>query len=271
MLIQGYTTLDEVLERLQRAPYHFNVDRYDAAEWVWDIIGLLRIPYALEDKYTDPAITFEEWQVNVPVDCYRIKYIKDTATGVSLTPSTDVFHRYNSSTTGTETTSSDTVYFEGPTVVVDANGEIDTANTTVFLAQGNHGFAQQMTYQEVNGKIYFGYKTGSVVINYDAFPVEDNGMPKIPKDPAYMRAVELHIACNFALGLYIRGQISKDILDRLEQKLMFAKANVDGKSKMPDEGTMEAIKNMQVRLIKTYNQFKGNFKYLNEMESLRKI
>lgn len=270
MLISGYTTLDEVLERLHRT-YGFNIDRYNAAEWVWDIIGLLNIPYALEDKFTDPAITFDEWQCLVPVDCYKIDYIKDTTTGVTLIPSTDVFHRYNSSSNSDTTSSGDTVYFEGPTVVVNAQGEIDTANTSVFMAQGKHSYAQQMTYQELDGKLYFGFKTGSIIIAYKAFPVTDDGMPKIPIDPSYMRAVELHIACQFALGLNIKGMISDKLLEKLEQKLAFAKANVDGKSKMPDIATMEVIKNMQVRLIKQYNQFKNNFSYLNKMEELRKI
>ena len=269
MLIAGYTSLDEILERIHRT-YGFNIDRYNAAEWVWDIIGLLNIPFALEEKYTD-EITFTEWQSFVPVDCYKIKYIKDSTTGTLLKPSTDVFHRVNNTDNFSVDVTDETVYFEGPTVVVNAQGEIDTANTSVFIAQGHKGFNQQLTYQEFDGKIYYGYKEGKVVINYQAFPVDQSGMPKIPIDPAYMRAVELHLAYNYALGLNIKGLISDKILDKLETKLMFAKANVTGKSKMPDENMMENIKNMQVRLIKTYNEFRGGFRFLNTQEQLNHI
>lgn len=269
MLKTGYTSLEEILERLHR-DLGFSIDKYNAAEWVWDVIGLLNIPYALEDKYS-PELTIEDWRVDIPVDCYKLEQVMDVATGRLLFRSSDVFHRYNIEKEQASDATDETIYFEGPTIVVDANEAIDEANTSVFLSYGTSTYKKQMTYEEYNGKLYFGYDAGKVVIHYTAFPVTDDGLPKIPDDPHYIRAVEYYIAKTYALGLKIRGQIAKDDLERLEQKYAFAAASVKGKALMPDIDAMENIKNMQTRLIKLYNQHNSSFKYLNSMEQLRKI
>lgn len=269
MLKTGYTSLEEILERLHRN-YGFSIDKYNAAEWVWDVIGLLNIPYALEEKYS-PELEITDWRVDIPVDCYNLQHVVDVATGRVLLKSSDVFHRYNVEKKHELDATSETIYFEGPTVVVDANNAIDEAETSVFLAHGLSTYNKQMTYEEYNGKLYFGYDSGKVVLHYTAFPVTDEGLPKIPDDPHYIRAVETYIAKTYALGLKIKGQIARDDLERLEQKYAFAAASVKGKALMPDDATMENIKNMQTRLIKIYNQRTSGFKYTNQFESLRKI
>lgn len=267
MLTSNYTTLDRVLERIN-SDYGFVINRYDAAEWLWSIMGKLGIPAALEDKYKDDSIV--DFRTELPIDCYKLEGIRDGKTGNSLDKSANLFHRASKNYTGTSTTK--ITYFEGPTVVVDARLHDDRAS--VFVSSSSNSSIsdmEQLTYQEYSGNIYYGYKQGSVQIHYKAFPVEDDGMPKIPDDSQYLDAVLLGILIKHLTRLQFKGQISMQVLDKYEKEYMFAAGAAIGKSKMPDIDEMESIKKMMQRLIPIQTFHAQGFKWSASTERLNKI
>jgi len=267
MLTSNYTTLDRILERVN-SDYGFVINRYDAAEWLWSIMGKLGIPAALESKYKDDTIS--DYRTELPIDCYKLENIRDAKTGNLLDKSTDLFFRANKEFLGVADTT--TTYFEGPTVVVDARTHDDQAS--VFVSNVNNASPasmDQLCYQEYNGNIYYGYKTGTVQIFYKAFPVEDDGMPKIPDDPQYIDAVLLGILVKHLIKLHFKGQISSQILDKYERDYAFAAGAAIGKAKMPDLDEMESIKKMMQRLIPIQTNHNSSFRYSNARERLNKM
>jgi len=267
MLTSNYTTLDRVLERLN-SDYGFVINRYDAAEWLWSIMGKLGIPAALESKYKDDSVV--DFRTELPIDCYKLEGIRDAKTGVSLDKTADLFHRASKNFVGLP--AMDVTYFEGPTVVVDARTHDDQASVFVSSTSNNSiSDMEQLTYQEYNGMIYYGYKQGSVQIHYKAFPVEDDGMPKIPDDPQYLDAVLLGILVKHLNKLFIKGQITDRVLDRYEKEYAFAAGAAIGKSKMPDLDEMESIKKMMQRLIPIQTAHTSQWKWSNARERLNKI
>jgi len=268
MLTTSYTTVDRVIENVYRDFGFVNINKSEVMEWIWDVMGVLNIYSALESKFRHLPIV--EWKTIIPVDMYKIENIREKTTGVLLRKTTDLFHRLNSSNdSGIGTTT----VFEGPTIVIDANGSVDINNTTVFVAQWGNGpvIPEQLTYQEHNGSIYFGFKDGDVEISYSAFPVTDDGEPKIPDDPQYIRAVVTYIAARLATRGYYRGEMSKAIKDDIDSQYCFAAGAAKGKAIIPDIDMMEAIKNMRMRLIPKPNEHATGFKYSGEIERLRKI
>jgi len=267
MLTSNYTTLDRILERVN-SDYGFIINRYEAAEWLWSIMGKLGIPAALESKYKDDSVV--DYRTELPIDCYKLEGIRDAKTGQALDKSVNLFHRANKSSTGTATTT--TTYFEGPTVVVDARTHDDQASTFVSSSTNTALSAlEQMVYQEFGGNIHYGYKSGTVQIHYKAFPIEEDGMPKIPDDPQYVDAMLLGILVKHLTKLMFKGQISNQILEKYEREYMFAAGAAIGKSKMPDIDEMESIKKMMQRLIPIQSQHINNFSFSNSRERLNKI
>lgn len=267
MLTSNYTTLDRILERVN-SDYGFVINRYDAAEWLWSIMGKLGIPAALESKYKDDTI--EDFRTPLPIDCYKLENIRDAKTGNLLDKSTDLFHRANKDYVGMSDTT--VTYFEGPTVVIDAREHDDQASVFVSTANNTSPVTMdRMTYQEYNGNIYYGYKHGDVQIHYKAFPVEDDGMPKIPDDPQYIDAVLLGILVKHLTRLQFKGQISMQVLDKYERDYAFAAGAAIGKSKMPDLDEMESIKKMMQRLIPIQSSHNSGFQWSNARERLNKM
>ena len=268
MLTSNYTSINRIIENIYR-DYGFSINKSEAAEWIWEVVGLLGIPAALESKYVDTSIV--DYRSDLPVDCFKLENIKDVRTGNLLVKSTDVFHRANK-ILDLGSSEGQITYLEGPTVVVDARVHDDVASVFVSSSGSNtFNSMNTFTYQEYNGMIYYGYKEGDIQIHYKAFPVDDVGMPKIPDDIKYIRAVQLYLLVKIATRLNIKGQVTDRVLDKFERDYDFAIGAAQGSAKMPNMDEMESIKNMMNRLIPKFTEHSSGFAYLNSKESLKKI
>lgn len=267
MLNTKYVSIDYILDKLYRDYGFDNVNRYDVAEWLWEVIQLLGIAYTYEQK-TKENITVSDWRFEIPVDYMDFGTtggIRDRLTQCPLKYATDLFQTIDNFTSSTMTNR-----FEGPTVVVNPDGS--SGDNTVFVVVDTALFnAQQYTYKPSNGFFYCGFKEGNVDITYNAFPIDDNGFPKVPDDAKYIRACVGFIAWKIAFKLKLRNQIAADDVNKLEIEYLHSAGAARTKAILPDIHLMESIKNMQMRLIPLYNQYRAGFRYLNEEERLRAI
>jgi hypothetical protein len=267
MISPNYVTIDYILETVRRNFGFDEVNRYDCAEWIWEVIGLLGISYAYDVKMKED-ISFSNWRTEIPIDFIEFGTtggLRDRLTQMPLKYACDLFQRINNFTSNETVTR-----FEGSTVYVNPDGT-DGESTALVVINTQLFNAEQFSYQPYNGWFYLGYKEGTIDISYSAFPMDENSMPKIPDDSKYIRAVVNYLAWRIAFKLKLKNQLASDDFNIIEKEYLHAAGAARTKALTPDIHLMESIKNMSMRLIPLYNQYRAGFRYLNEKERLRAI
>lgn len=116
--------------------------------------------------------------------------------------------------------------------------------------------------------IYTSFKEGSVDISYKAMPLDDEGLPLLPDEPTFLRALELYIKKQWFTILFDMNKISPAVLQNTQQEYAFAVGACNNTFIIPSVSEMEAIKNMWNQLIPRTNEFRSGFKYLGRQEHL---
>ena len=117
--------------------------------------------------------------------------------------------------------------------------------------------------------IYTSFKEGSVDISYKAMPLDDEGMPLLPDEPTFLRALELYIKKQWFTILFDMNKISPAVLQNTQQEYAFAVGACNNTFTIPSVSEMESIKNMWNQLIPRTNEFRSGFKYLGKQEHLK--
>jgi hypothetical protein len=268
MLNPNYISLDSILEKVKRDYGFIDVDRYETAERIWEVINYLGITYAYTRKALQ-SITVSSYRFPIPVDFFdfgSVGAIRECSSGITLTRATDIFQKINTGTTSDITTS----VFEGPTVVVNADGT--NGISTGFVQVTASSFpVQQLTFDMQDGWFYTGFEKGKVDMIYNAFPVSEDGTPKVPDDAKYVRAVVGYIGYMIAFKLYLRGEYDAERLNRIEKEYMFAAGAARTSALTPDVHMMETMLRMQQRLIPTYSEHASGFRSLGDQQLLKNM
>jgi hypothetical protein len=113
-----------------------------------------------------------------------------------------------------------------------------------------------------------GFQTGTVQIEYLSFPVDGTGLPLVPDDDEFRRALFWKVA--YQLG--IQGHTFKNpTLNNLEytgMKWSKAKLSARAEAMMPDPMMYERLKNGYMKLVTTTNYFENKFIKTNLPENL---
>lgn len=248
MISSNYVTIEYLLESLFR-DYTFELNKYDAAEWIWGCIGYLNIPYGMERKFQEYNV--EDYKTFIPTDNYKIQDIKHKQMALSLKRATSLY-QINKLIERQNATDSTTLRIEGENYVINDGGP--EWDNTAFISGASVPINQEsLTYLEQNGSIYYGFREGEVIIAYDAFPLDQYGFPKVPDDAKYIRAIVTFLAYKLVTKMYYAGKATDKMLERIKADYTFAVGAADNKAKLPDYAMMESIKQMRTRLIPFYN------------------
>lgn len=269
MLNDGYTNVNEILERLRRDFGFEDVVKDEVKEWIWDAVGIIGCVEALQDKNT--TIDIVNYRGLMPEDFYSLDNgaIRESDTLIALIASSDS-HYLNP-----------TVYSAGTTEDQWANEHTYYQNaSTVEETSNEYGFLRevpliktdvQYTYKIKDHYIYCGIEETTLEISYQAFPLSEDGTPAIPNDPKYIRAIVSYIAYMIARRLKFKNEIAKDDFQWISDEYSWAIGSVKGKIKMPDLAMMEVIKNRSLRLVPVITEADSNYRYLGAQERLRNM
>lgn len=100
-------------------------------------------------------------------------------------------------------------------------------------------------------------------------PLDDEGLPLLPDEPTFLRALELYIKKQWFTILFDMNKISPAVLQNTQQEYAFAVGACNNTFIIPSVSEMEAIKNMWNQLIPRTNEFRSGFKYLGRQEHLK--
>lgn len=118
--------------------------------------------------------------------------------------------------------------------------------------------------------IYTSFKEGRVDIAYRAIKVDSEGLPMIPEDPVFLRALELYIKKQQFTILFDCGKLpSAAILQNTQQEYAFAAGQCQNKFTIPSISEMQSITGMLHQLIPQIDEFNRGFKTTGDREFIR--
>ena len=268
-----YANINEVLEIVHRDFGFEEVFADEAKEWVWYCLGFFGRNEILAPTITEVVIT--ENRGLLPSDIYTFIGCRDKLSRTPLLPTTD---RYFSKDF-TQASSLGEAIVQGETINITTTGlgdnlveELNASTLFMeFVPRIDVSSQAEWTYQIQDGYIWTGIGELTLELAYLAFPIWDDGTPKIPDDPKVMDMVVLFIAEKIAKRLFYQGKLSKQVLEDIRTDLDFRVGSAQNRIKMPSIDELESIKNSWLRLVPKPAQWQNGFRELNRGERLNRM
>ena len=224
-----YINLQEIASRLTRHPLMIDLTFEAIIQYTIDFIGTLGLPPIYLDKVV--TLDIDNYRASLPCDLVAIRQVKDSKNNISLRATTDTFH-----------------------LLHEENESIKRQEGT-FKTQGNI--------------VYTSFKKGSIDIAYRAIPVDTEGLPLIPDNSIFLKALELYIKKEWFTILFDMNKISPAVLQNIQQEYAWKVGQLNTEFTLPSISEMEAISNMMSQLIPKTNEFRKGFKSLGNREYLK--
>lgn len=233
------TSVKRVIEKVYRDYPFTDIQWSDMIEWIAEAINLLGVAPSYIDKVSK-EITLTNGRGELPCDIIYIKGVRDYATQEVLIRSFDQFHVSN--------------YYRC--------SDEQVSQTEDYCHPIN-------TYTTNDNFIFTSYDEGSLEISYKAIPTDDDGLPMIPDEDSYVRAMAAYIAERVATRLFYQGKLQAGVLQHIERERDWAFGSAKDNMLIPDMDQMESWKNSFVRLIPNFSAHASSFKFLSQPSQQR--
>lgn len=136
---------------------------------------------------------------------------------------------------------------------------------------GNSRFLpSERSFKVQNRIIVTSFKEGKVLVAYKAIRTDTDGLPMLPDDPLFLKALESYIKYTVYTDLFDDGKIKENVLNKAEQDYSWDVGKCINHYKMPSYSEMQAITGMMHRLIPSQNEFFAGFKGAGDTEYYRR-
>jgi hypothetical protein len=232
-------SIKRVVEKVYRDYPFTDIQWADIIEWISEGINLLGVAPSYIDKVSE-ELTLVNGRAELPCDVMYIKGVRDFETQEVLIRSFDQFHSSN--------------YFRCSDEQV-ATHEDYCHPVNTYITNSNF--------------IYTSYDEGSLEISYKAMPTDEDGLPMIPDDDKYIRAMAAYVAERIITRQFYQGKVAAGILQHVERERDWAFGSAKNKMVIPDMDGMEAWKNGFLRLIPNFSAHSASFKFLSQPSQQR--
>lgn len=249
-----YTNVKDIIERIHRTYGFSEVNEDEVAEWIWDIMSNIGVPNTFEDRTT--VITITDRKGELPKDFFKLNSggIREYETKTMMHPITDIFYQ-------TDNTSD----VEPAILPQDADPTTGEYFHTTVGPENNPEF---YTYKIFGKGITVGFLTGEIEMAYQAFPIcPEFGLPLIPDDSKYIAAIVDGVASLIAFRLFLLDKISEKKFSMIDQKALYSAGAARSRALMPDQSTMEVIRNIWMSPFPYYQHSSYGFRHLGKRDN----
>lgn len=116
----------------------------------------------------------------------------------------------------------------------------------------------------------FPSKEENICIVYLGIPTDDEGLPLIPDDVYYQKALTSYVISMLDYQEWRKGKTPDKVYQKSEQDWLFYVNSARGAANMPNVAQLENLKNVLRRLLPVTNDYKRGFKNFNKQEGLSK-
>lgn len=236
MLNGSYIEITSIIERVYRdTGFDLEINIDEVLEWTWDAMALIGAPQPFIDIITDsegnnpPPITVENGRGLLPNDIYQIKLVRDYETKMP--------------------------YICKSSPYKEDFLTLDYSDTRYM-------------YEIRDNYIYTTIDDTILEIAYKGFPTTPLGLPMIPDNIKYIKAVSAYITERIARRLMLMDKITERKYGLLEQDWLWYVGAAKTQAQIPTLDQMESVKNRWLRLKSNPDLHSASFKYLPEKERL---
>jgi hypothetical protein len=231
MLKPGYTSIQRVIENVIRdTGFTTEINWIDVIEWVYIASELIGVKNAYVLKVTDGVdgnpdpIEIKDYRGELPADFHLVYQIRDNHTKTAMRCDSGTFLLSNSS----------------PKIsnLIDLSYAI------------NHDF------------IFTSFKDGYIEMTYYAFPIDEQGLPLIPDDVMYIRAIEAYITERIARKLMIQDKMDPNKYRMLEQDWLFYVNSARTKDSLMSLDQAHSLRNQITKITNAHEIYKKGFSTL---------
>jgi len=285
-----YVSVATVIERVYFNAGYQKVDWIEALEHIGSAIRLIGLPQVYLDKITDGStgnvapLEVVNFKCELPYDIVYIKQCRDYLHKIPMLYSLDNFHLNQKSVVKGDISLYGTDYTDFANITeadmlanpiatnsffnYKSTHETETINyTSDRMINGSASIANyQLMYNIQGGWMTTNFERGLVEVSYKAFATDSEGLPLIPDDEKFIRALEKYLIERVDYKLWRRGQLGADIYQHSSQERDWAIAAAKSHGNIPSIDEMESWKNMWVRLIPVINAHSDGFKSISIQE-----
>ena len=127
----------------------------------------------------------------------------------------------------------------------------------------------ELSFKTQGSVIFTSFKTGDIELSYKAIPTDDDGLPLLPDNPIFLKALELYIKKEWFTILFDMGKISPAVLQNTQQEYAFKAGQCNNEFIIPSVSEMEAFTRMYNTLVPRVNEFSKSFKHMGDREYIK--
>ena len=229
----GFINIRVILDRLLRHPLLTDLNLETAIQYSVDFIGIMGLPKVYVDKIE--TVEIENYRGMLPCDLVAIEQVRMHNNGVVLRGMTDNFNTLSS------------------------RGS----------SQRNIHNKAELTFKTQGRVIYTSFQEGSVDISYRAMMLDEEGLPLLPDNSVFLKALEMYIKKEWFTILFDLGKLNNQVLQNTQQEYAFRAAQCNNEFVIPSVSEMESISSILNQMIPRVNEFNKSFKPLGDKEYLR--
>lgn len=272
MFNSNYIHIDSVIENVLRELPIKTIDKYDAMQWVWEVLGYIDHPSILIEKCV--VLNVENFRTLLPGDFYTESEtgVRHNLSKVPLIKSADI-HFMSTYNHPTDTIEPGRIVVEGSTLYWDSTGTPVEENERVYVSGilPNSMADTFMKYKIQDGYIYTNITDIELELSYKAFPMYQDYTPMIPEEPKIVRAVESYIKFKIAHKLRWTGEISRELRDEISTEYYLHVGSAQNKLRLGSLDAFEALKNRATSLIQRPDEHYRGFNTLGDLQPISKI
>ena len=225
------TSINEVIGRVKRHSMLETMPEEAIIEYTVDFMRILDIPDLFQEKVA--VVNIENYRGVLPQDFLRMTQVRTYCEA------------------GTDT---QPIYYR-------------KAGDTFHLSEKKS--ISQLTYKLQGKVIYTSNKSGDIEISYLAMELDECGLPVVPDNAKFLRAVVAYIKLEKFQDYFDKGDINQQVLAKAEQDYYFAVGACETEFKMPDIDEAESMVNMANSLFPRTSQHQRGYANMGDMEFIR--
>ena len=227
-----YINVNVIADRIKRNKLLEDIPFETILDYTFEFIKIVGMPKVFLEKTA--LIEVNDYRGVLPCDLYDIIQVRTTH-GDYFRGSTDNFHM-------------------SPDKNKDGNVRRDTG----------------ITYKVQGTCIFTSMPKCTLEIAYRAFPLNDEGMPLIPDNGSYARALQEYIIVECYNDLFDQGKITQQVFESRKQKYAWAVGQAQTDLIRPSLDQMTSISNMWNKLLPSKKDYNNGFVSEGAVQLLRR-
>ena len=153
--------------------------------------------------------------------------------------------------------------------VKDMRSKVCMRSMTDTFYQRQNRDRNEPAFKTQGNIIYVTFEQGKIDIAYKAIQTDEDGLPMIPDNPVFLRALELYIKKEEFDMLFDLSQIPAVVLNNTHQQYALAIGQLKSDMTMPSVSEMESISRMWNTLVQRTTEFDDGFRHLGDREYIK--